>query len=154
MAEERAQAGKEAEDEVLGSADVKRLVGYLRSGPKPGFISLFNSTELDDALEIPDGDIVKRIELVSENGDLPKTAVWVRRQTKLLRTHRISISREAEFLQGALLAEFTGRIESGSHAPVGGLGQISVQLYIAKTETTLTCWQDCTKYISGCLTSG
>ncbi len=149
-----AESDKAGREILSSAADIKRLVGYLRASTRTGFLSLFKSTEFDDALEIPENEVVKKIELASEGGDLPKTIVWVRRSARLLRTHRISVSREAEFVQGSLLAEFAGRVAGGGHAPAGGGAQIGVDLYVAKSETTLTCWEDCTQYISSCLTSG
>lgn len=127
----------------------KRLVGVLSGDAPKGFVRLCRTDDPEDYLEIPEDAIVSKESLSRPDGS-GATALMVDREANIRRCNTVRISREAELLQGSLLAQFRDSNAAGS-ADRGR--DILVQLYAAKTETTLTCWEDCTYYISSCLTS-
>jgi hypothetical protein len=131
----------------LKKSGTKRLIGVLADDAPKGFLRLSRPDDVDDFLEIKEDDVRSREVLKNKDGS-ERVALFIDRDADIRRCSTIRISREAELLQGSLLAQFVDANRSGA-ADRGR--DILVQLYVAKTETTLTCWEDCTFHISNCL---
>lgn len=138
---------KSKDDETGKSKDLKQLVGFRIDTAPEGFVHLANSLEGNDCLEIAKCDIHREEKVRSPNG-LEQSVLLVDRQAAVTRRTSIRISREAEFLQGSLLAAFVD--SSCADTPERARG-LYTQVYLAKSTTTLTCWEDCTYNISLCL---
>ena len=129
------------------SVDTKKLTGFVATDSPDGIICLCRTQDGDDCLEIHEDDVKKRKKVKGADGS-KQTALFVDRQANIVRRASLRISREAEFLQGSLLAAFTDMSRGGD---TDRSREILAQLYVAKSETTLTCWEDCTVHISACL---
>lgn len=134
----------------MKKSGAKRLVGVLGDDAPRGYLRLCRPDNPGDFLEIAENAVVDR-ETVAGNDGSTRVALFVDRTADIRRCSTIRISREVELLQGSLLAQFVDATRSG--AADRGRDAL-VQLYSAKTETTLTCWEDCTYHISACLTAG
>lgn len=152
--EQTEQATGSGEKTARPRRDTKQLSGYLVDSDRRGFIALAREPDGSDLLEIAERDVVRRTVVSNDSAEPRRVIVHVDRAATVERRHPISIGREADLLQGSLLAAFqTAALRGPVSGGVGADHGFLVQLYVAKSETTLTCWEDCTLGISNCLTA-
>jgi hypothetical protein len=92
-------------------AEVTALEGFLGKSASAGFWRLYRTLELNDYVEIAEGDIVYSQSLATPKQPLRGSMVWVKRDAPLRHTRTETRQVQAELLQGDITGGFLSDLE-------------------------------------------
>jgi hypothetical protein len=112
----------------MAHEDWKEVVRRAEGGARVFFgyligAKLYLTPDLDEYIEIPDGQIIHEEELDEDVHPLGGSYVWIKKAARLRRVGRSTVEGEADFLRGVIEAEHRAQAElrAGWHNPQTGL---------------------------------
>jgi hypothetical protein len=97
---------KLASEPSAAPPDVTMLDGFLGKSPREGFWRLYLTPQLNEHVEVAEGDIVHRESRATEQDPLRGTRLWIRRQAVLQHSRTESRQVQAEMLSGSIATQF------------------------------------------------
>ena len=110
--------------------DARMLFGFLGKSSREGYWRLYLTPELNEYVEFQEEDVLHTQSFATPENPLGGKAVWVKRETNLLRTSTKSREAQAEFLQGDIAASLLAGTTRGRLSGVGGIPRFTPNIFL------------------------